>query len=1256
MLTTLILGIFLSQGSFAQTILQENFDGTWTVPSTLSPAWSTASNGTAGINGLWAANDAPTTATGWSSTSGGYTPVGANSSARSARFHDYDCPAGGIGELFSPTMDFSSFSGEKAVSFFHINTGGADVVRFAVSTDDGTTWGPNLIAIGTNSTWTQYIIPIGNTQSSTVRIKFRADGVAGASDIGIDEVNVFVYDPAGYNYSTTAAGGLWNSADTWVGGVIPPNGISDITVPAGSILTINARVVVNTLSVSGVLQWNATSTNTLTTSSDITVNAGGRLINHTTSSTSPSITCGGNFTNNGYVNMAIGGDLTMNGSGSFSLGGTGTFEGDGTNGIIRFLHFTNSAGTYSITTSQNLIVNAQTAHFGGTLITNGKLRFDNTANLFGRPINTQAANVVVTLMGSGYTSDPVVVTGIAAQWTSDAPGSANARYFNAGNIYLLTSGTTQGTTAPTHTSGAANNFLWLCSYGTLGTLYLGAQAHALGAQFIYGDNLYLCTTAGIGSATTGPTHTTGTQTVGSAGFLYVGSAIKVSVNRDASSIRSLSLTSAGSGYATTPSITFNGGGGSGAAAQLVVNPAVQGVAYFLAQKSGEATVTGGITINSDQGVSSLSANPQASSGVGSVFVTNGGANYTVAPQLGFAGPTALNLVTNGGSGYTSAPTITVTGGTQPVGASALTSSSFTITVNQGKVVSVYLQGTVTYITPPTLTFSGGGGSGATLAFPPNCWPAATVNIGTNRQITSITMTNSGYGYVEPPLLAVGNASGTATGGTYTTAASGFTSRIAAYYLRTAFNSAAAGAGTQLDDAYIPTSRKMHALQLAGNDNGAKLTGNLTLMSSGTSTGAFTTSSPTPLLLTGSNSTTTTQGQTGNVLDMGGNNLYFSWTGYTGTTSTQGSTNAYVTNGSITLTTRGGGTAGSTLNFPFLGTQSTGRFQVFTGTGTTVANGADILTVKVTQAGAPGNSTSAGATAIAMGKRSFLVETTTIGGGAGTAGTNPTVRMDYNTTQTNSGPDSLTTTQDQTFLAEAPTLNGAWVIRSAAVGASGTLANNGSLTSGTTAPGPITLASGNRYAFASTLHTVTDVSPLSVCANSGTQTITGTNLSGVTAITIGGAPVTAFTIVSSSQITIVAGAQTSGVITLVKAGSSVSGTQTITWTAPSASTTTQSATNSYSWNGTTYTSSGTYTWTGTNAAGCDSVATLNLTINSGTTCTPTSSTETVSACGSYVWHGTTYTASNNTATWVTTNAGGCDSTVTLNLTITPQPSQ
>ena len=55
---------------------------------------------------------------------------------------------------------------------------------------------------------------------------------------------------------------------------------------------------------------------------------------------------------------------------------------------------------------------------------------------------------------------------------------------------------------------------------------------------------------------------------------------------------------------------------------------------------------------------------------------------------------------------------------------------------------------------------------------------------------------------------------------------------------------------------------------------------------------------------------------------------------------------------------------------------------------------------------------------------------------------------------------------------------------------------------------------------------------------------------------------------------------------------------------------------------TYTSSNnTATWTLTNAAGCDSVAVLNLTINRADT-----SYVNITACDSYTWNNNTYTQS------------------------------
>ena len=126
-----------------------------------------------------------------------------------------------------------------------------------------------------------------------------------------------------------------------------------------------------------------------------------------------------------------------------------------------------------------------------------------------------------------------------------------------------------------------------------------------------------------------------------------------------------------------------------------------------------------------------------------------------------------------------------------------------------------------------------------------------------------------------------------------------------------------------------------------------------------------------------------------------------------------------------------------------------------------------------------------------------------------------------------------------------------------------------------------------------------------------------------------------------------------------------------------------ACNSYEWHGNLYTESIITTDTTENAAGCDSITTLYLTVNQCSTeevtaCDSyewnnllltssgvytlgndtliltinrsTRGIEVVSACNSYEWHGTVYTSSINNVTYTTTNAAGCDSVATLYLTV------
>ena len=87
-----------------------------------------------------------------------------------------------------------------------------------------------------------------------------------------------------------------------------------------------------------------------------------------------------------------------------------------------------------------------------------------------------------------------------------------------------------------------------------------------------------------------------------------------------------------------------------------------------------------------------------------------------------------------------------------------------------------------------------------------------------------------------------------------------------------------------------------------------------------------------------------------------------------------------------------------------------------------------------------------------------------------------------------------------------------------------------------------------------------------------------------------------------------------------------------------------ACDSYTWNGQTYTESGEYVYTTTATNGCDSIVTLHLTINN-----TQYAEESVVACDSYTWNGETYTASGEYV-YTTTAANGCDSIVTLHLTI------
>ena len=184
-LLALLLLVASSYFAIGQTIFTQNFEAVWTIPSSLSPAWSGT---TTPADNQWQRDDYTT---GWTSTSGANTPAGANSTLHSARFHSYDALTGTTGDFISPVINLSAYTaGVVVVKFYYINTSGTDVLNVYSSNDGGTTWSVALRpALGLSATWTEFTTTLPSN-SATTKIKLTATSDWGVTDIGVDEFRV----------------------------------------------------------------------------------------------------------------------------------------------------------------------------------------------------------------------------------------------------------------------------------------------------------------------------------------------------------------------------------------------------------------------------------------------------------------------------------------------------------------------------------------------------------------------------------------------------------------------------------------------------------------------------------------------------------------------------------------------------------------------------------------------------------------------------------------------------------------------------------------------------------------------------------------------------------------------------------------------------------------------------------------------------------------------------------------------------------
>ena len=287
----------------------------------------------------------------------------------------------------------------------------------------------------------------------------------------------------------------------------------------------------------------------------------------------------------------------------------------------------------------------------------------------------------------------------------------------------------------------------------------------------------------------------------------------------AGGVGGVALSAYGANYTSAPTVSFSGGGGSGAAATAIIALGVTGYASLV----GGAGYTSAPAISFSGGGGSGAAAIAVISGgaVVSLSITAPGSGYTSAPTIGFSGgggsgASATAVISSGvvgvtvtapGSGYTSAPGVSFSGG----GGSGATGVS--VLQPQGLAGVTVVSGGNGFTSVPVITIEGGGGSGAVV-----------VPVLTGTSVAQVNVAAGGANYTKPPWVSFQGQeytynNGTPTNGgpaatanmnggmvesvTITNAGSGITSPLTVLFTAQASDTTGAGAGGTV--VFAPTS-------------------------------------------------------------------------------------------------------------------------------------------------------------------------------------------------------------------------------------------------------------------------------------------------------------------------------------------------------------------------------------------------------------------------------------------------------------------
>jgi len=404
------------------------------------------------------------------------------------------------------------------------------------------------------------------------------------------------------------------------------------------------------------------------------------------------------------------------------------------NGAIRFIRLTNRGGGY-LSPPRVAISSAPTNGVTGiaTAIMIGGI---NVCNQSANPGARSVQQVQILNSGSGYTNPP----GVRFISNSGAGAGATVGISTTGGVGIvtLTSGGSGYTTAPTVTFTPPKH-VGANATATLDSPIVGGGVSVVSATVSVGASEFLFP----GGTTGGVFYKTAPLVVFSlptgTGNAAQATATLDQLSQTGGTVETLAITTGGKFYTSAPSVFIAHPGFSFASATIGIAGSSVNPSSVAFSTTGRAYTTAPTVAISTSGV--MDAPTQVAVGIATIhpitgIITSVGFNSTTDPWCVGTGATI-------GLGYTVAPSISFSGNPSPVQATATVTVSVAGTVN---TISIGNSG-FGYLTTPTVTIAGSGGAdeqfralGIATIRSTSVKTEGTVGIGSS-VITGITTTN-----------------------------------------------------------------------------------------------------------------------------------------------------------------------------------------------------------------------------------------------------------------------------------------------------------------------------------------------------------------------------------------------------------------------------------------------------------------------------------------------------------------------------------